>query len=144
MDQSRMPLGDALAEYISSSRVSMHIPGHKKKCMNTIPELEAMIGSRAIACDITEIEGFDDYHEPEGIIKEAMQLAAELFLQLYRQLRYFPDPFCTGHQDHPLPPDHQGQKGYDPDEPALRQDAAAAEAVRQGPGALQYGGPAPL
>ena len=33
-------------------------------------------------------------------------------------------------------------KGYDPDEPALRQDAAAAEAVRQGPGALQYGGPA--
>ena len=79
MDQSRMPLGDALAEYISSSRVSMHIPGHKKNCMNTIPELEAMIGSRAIACDITEIEGFDDYHEPEGIIKEAMQLAAELF-----------------------------------------------------------------
>lgn len=43
-----------------------------------------------------------------------------------------------------FPLTNQGQKGYDPDEPALRQDAAAAEAVRQGPGALQYGGPAPL
>lgn len=79
MDQSHMPLADALTEYISSMRVSMHIPGHKKNCRDNIPELEALIGSRAIACDITEIEGFDDYHEPDGIIKEAMQLAAELF-----------------------------------------------------------------
>lgn len=79
MDQSRMPLADALSEYISSSRVSMHIPGHKKNCADTIPELETLIGRQAISCDITEIYGFDDYHEPDGIIKEAMQLAAELF-----------------------------------------------------------------
>lgn len=79
LDQSKMPLADALIEYTESERVPMHIPGHKRTCSCMIPELENLIGSRAVGCDITEIAGFDDYHEPEGIIKEAMILAAELF-----------------------------------------------------------------
>ena len=79
LDQSKMPLADALIEYTKSERISMHIPGHKRTCGCMIPELENVVGAMAIGCDITEIAGFDDYHEPEGIIKEAMALAAELF-----------------------------------------------------------------
>lgn len=79
MDHSKMPIADALIKYADSKRISMHIPGHKKNCRDAIPELEAVIGGQAVKCDITEIAGFDDYHEPEGIIKEAMALAAELF-----------------------------------------------------------------
>ena len=79
MDQSRMPLADALIKYTASERISMHIPGHKKHCRSSLPELDAIMGARALECDITEIDGFDDYHEPEGIIKEAEELAAELF-----------------------------------------------------------------
>ncbi len=79
MDQSMMPLADALIEYIKSERIPMHIPGHKRNCSADIPELEALMGAQALGCDITEIKGFDDLHEPESIIKEAMELAAKLF-----------------------------------------------------------------
>jgi arginine/lysine/ornithine decarboxylase len=79
MDQNKMPLADALNEYRKSNRISMHIPGHKECCGDNLTELESIMGKDAVKCDITEIEGFDDYHEPEGIIKEAEMLAADLF-----------------------------------------------------------------
>lgn len=78
MDQTRMPLCDALKEYISSGRTSLHVPGHKGGSPD-LPELSWLLGDNALKCDITEIAGFDDLHEPEGILKEAQDLAADLY-----------------------------------------------------------------
>lgn len=79
MDQDRMPVADALRAYKDKNRIPLHIPGHKGDGVSAIPELGELLGGEAVKCDITEIIGFDDYHEPEGIIKEAQELAAELF-----------------------------------------------------------------
>jgi len=78
MDHNKMPLCDALKDYVLSGRTSMHVPGHKGK-KASIPELSWIMGDQTLKCDITEIAGFDDYHEPEGIIKEAQELAADLY-----------------------------------------------------------------
>jgi len=52
----------------------MHMPGHKRN-VSGIPFLEEL-GAKY---DITEIEGFDDLHNPKGILAEAMQKAAQLW-----------------------------------------------------------------
>ena len=49
----------------------MHMPGHKRQ---PLP-----IGQLPLQLDITEISGFDNLHQPEGILKESMQRAAKLY-----------------------------------------------------------------
>lgn len=76
-DINRMPIVEALEEYVTQKRISMHIPGHKGRKYSEsdgITFLEAVM-----KCDITEIKGMDDFHAPEGIIAEAQQLAAQLY-----------------------------------------------------------------
>ena len=46
------------------------MPGHKQKTIDF---------SNLYSLDITEIEGFDNLHHPEGILKEAQQRAADLY-----------------------------------------------------------------
>ena len=61
---------EKLTEYCKSDFYPMHMPGHKRQvnwCMETY------------GIDITEIAGFDNLHQPEGIIKEAQIKASELF-----------------------------------------------------------------
>ena len=54
-------------------RLPMHMPGHKRKTpAKYLKKLAADI-------DITEIDGFDDLHDPTGIIKEAEARAAALW-----------------------------------------------------------------
>lgn len=79
MNQNSMPLADALIRYAHSDRLSMHVPGHKRFCEAELSELYGLLGEKALTADITEISGFDDFHNPEDIIKEAQDLAAELF-----------------------------------------------------------------
>lgn len=79
MNQKKMPIVDALKAYQNEDRIRLHIPGHKGDGESAVPELAEVSGNQAIKCDITEINGFDDYHEPEGIIKAAQELAAEVF-----------------------------------------------------------------
>lgn len=68
------PVYDALKAYASSGAVPFHMPGHKMgsgipaEFLNNIERL-----------DITEIPGADDLHKPEGILKQAQELAAEAF-----------------------------------------------------------------
>lgn len=49
-----------------------HMPGHKRRGWGRLPE--AVSGM-----DITEIEGFDNLHQPEGILRDAQQEAARLY-----------------------------------------------------------------
>lgn len=61
-------LYDKLAEYSQAGYVPMHMPGHKR---NT-----GLMKNRIAATDITEIDGFDNLHHPEGIILDEMRRAA--------------------------------------------------------------------
>ncbi len=65
-----MTLYEKLKEYGESDHYPYHMPGHKRKEYLFIPGAFAGI-------DITEIDGFDNLHAPEGIIKEAQEFAAK-------------------------------------------------------------------
>ena len=64
-----------LKAYAESDYYGFHMPGHKRN--------RALMGEAGEAFpwdrDITEIEGFDDLHHPEGILREMQERAARLF-----------------------------------------------------------------
>jgi len=64
-----MDILDKLEQYCNSDYVPMHMPGGKRN-----PEY-----SSTSILDITEIDGFDNMHNPEGIIKNAFERAARLY-----------------------------------------------------------------
>lgn len=65
-------LYDKLKTYAESDYYGFHMPGHKRNRCVTGANLPYEI-------DITEIEGFDDLHHPEGILKKIQQRAAHVF-----------------------------------------------------------------
>ncbi len=67
-----MELFDYLALYADSDYYPFHMPGHKRN-----PESGLPVG--IYQYDITEIDGFDNLHQPESIIKDAEQRAAGLY-----------------------------------------------------------------
>lgn len=56
-----------LLRHANSDVYPFHMPGHKGR------------GDEIQRIDITEIDGFDNLHDPEGIIKEEMDRAAEIY-----------------------------------------------------------------
>ncbi len=65
------PLSQKLSAYAAGDFLPMHMPGHKRRPLHT-PALPW-------AWDITEIDGFDDLHDPSGILAEGMAAAARLW-----------------------------------------------------------------
>ena len=61
-----------LNEYSESDFYGMHMPGHKRNEKMMENDLPYKI-------DITEIDGFDDLHHADGIIREAQERAARLY-----------------------------------------------------------------
>lgn len=63
---------EQLYSYGRSDYYPYHMPGHKRRRLGRLPEafLEA---------DITEIDGFDNLHEPEGILRELQESANALY-----------------------------------------------------------------
>lgn len=68
----RQGLYELLRKYAESDYYPCHMPGHKRN---------PQAGEMADFChiDITEIDGFDNLHEPEGILHEAQQRAGWLY-----------------------------------------------------------------
>ena len=64
-----------LERYGDSAYYPFHMPGHKRN----MPEEAGPVLGSAARLDITEIEGFDDLHRPEGVLLEAQRQAAEVF-----------------------------------------------------------------
>lgn len=60
----------ALREYTGSDAYPFHMPGHKRQVLEFV---------NPFSIDITEIDGFDNLHHPEGILLRAQQRAAELY-----------------------------------------------------------------
>ncbi len=67
------PLLEALQAYARQDCLPMHMPGHKRKLL--APYLEAL----SAGLDITEIDGFDNLHDPQGILAQAQCRAAALW-----------------------------------------------------------------
>ncbi len=65
-------LYDRLKTYGNSDFVPFHMPGHKRN-----PDKFGM--DEVAQIDITEIDGFDDYHYPQEIIKEVQEQAAKVY-----------------------------------------------------------------
>ena len=70
-----------LAAYARSDMYPFHMPGHKRR---TGPEdffMNSCVDTftNPFAVDITEIEGFDNLHHPEGILKDSMKWAADVY-----------------------------------------------------------------
>lgn len=63
-------LYDELRNYAKSDYYPFHMPGHKRRLGEFMNPIEA---------DITEIEGFDNLHHAEGILKEAKERAAAIY-----------------------------------------------------------------
>ena len=62
----------ALENYSKSDYYPFHMPGHKRN-------KAAVNGNFPIETDITEIEGFDNLHHPEGILKKAQDTVAKIY-----------------------------------------------------------------
>jgi arginine/lysine/ornithine decarboxylase len=71
--QSKTPLYQAIANHLKKDPISYHVPGHKN---GTVFKETAEL---LLQMDLTELEGLDDLHSPEGPILEAENLLAELY-----------------------------------------------------------------
>lgn len=65
-------LYDALSSYGESDYYPYHMPGHKRT--ERLPDWE-----KIFRIDITEIDGFDNLHQAEGILKQAQMRAADRY-----------------------------------------------------------------
>lgn len=63
-------LDQKLISYAKSDYYPFHMPGHKRKNLEF---------PNPYSIDITEIDGFDNLHHAEGILKEAQTRAAEIY-----------------------------------------------------------------
>jgi len=77
-NQWKTPIFDALINYVKDDITPFHMPGHKKG-VGAASRLTDFLGRNFLAIDVTGVEGMDDLHEPQGIIKEAQELAAQAF-----------------------------------------------------------------
>ncbi|PYZ99155.1 arginine decarboxylase [Alteribacter lacisalsi] len=73
-----MPLFEGLLAHKETSPVQFHIPGHKKGT-GMEPGFREFIGENALSIDLINIAPLDDLHHPQGMIKEAQDLAAAAF-----------------------------------------------------------------
>lgn len=67
-----MDLWNQLQAYADSNVYPLHMPGHKRN-------KKVFPSPLPLQLDITEIHGFDDLHHPQGILKDAMKNAAQLW-----------------------------------------------------------------
>ena len=65
-------LYDKLIQYAQGEDYPLHMPGHKRRLFGQMPP-------QAYAMDVTEIDGFDDLHAPEGILQDLQERAAKLY-----------------------------------------------------------------
>jgi len=65
-------LFEQLHNYGQSDYYPYHMPGHKRRQLGSMPQ-------QLLKADITEIDGFDNLHQPEGILLDLQKQAATLY-----------------------------------------------------------------
>lgn len=76
--QSRAPFFEALRNYLKKDMVAFHTPGHKYG-QGIDPEFLELIGRETFRIDLCELPEVDNLHDPEHVLKEAMELAADAY-----------------------------------------------------------------
>ncbi len=76
VNQNRMPLYEAVKQFKDNQPKSYHVPGHKSGLLYEQIDSE---WTRFLQYDVTELNGLDDLHAPEGPIMEAQQLLSSLY-----------------------------------------------------------------
>ncbi|MDP4099156.1 aminotransferase class I/II-fold pyridoxal phosphate-dependent enzyme [Paenibacillus sp. P96] len=72
------PLMEALIQYREQRKKSFHVPGHKNGHLYAQTDIAGLLAN-VMSIDATEISGLDDLHHPEGVIRQAQELAADCF-----------------------------------------------------------------
>ena len=68
----RLDLYEQLTAYGRTDMLPFHMPGHKRN--------SGIFGfNDPFSFDITEIDGFDNLHHADGILREAMEEAAQIY-----------------------------------------------------------------
>ncbi|WP_186577603.1 aminotransferase class I/II-fold pyridoxal phosphate-dependent enzyme [Aquibacillus kalidii] len=78
LSQNETPLFSGLVKHAQQKPVQFHIPGHKKG-VGMDPTFREFIGENALSIDLINIQPLDDLHHPQGMIKQAQELAAKAF-----------------------------------------------------------------
>ncbi len=78
MEQQQTPLFDALRRHADRQPVQFHIPGHKNGD-GMDPDYRSFVGDNVCSIDLINIAPLDDLHQPSGVIREALQLAASAY-----------------------------------------------------------------
>lgn len=76
MRPEKESLLEKLKKYGESDFYPFHMPGHKRR---ELPDGRMGRFPDPYSIDITEIDGFDNLHHAEGILKESMERAAEIY-----------------------------------------------------------------
>ena len=76
--QSTAPISKAMEAYAGDGALAFHTPGHKQG-LGAHPLLKNLITASGLRQDVSLMEELDDLHEPAGCIKEAQELAADLW-----------------------------------------------------------------
>lgn len=74
-----MPIGEALEKYIYEDNSLFCMPGHKQGKGFSYDEQKINFLELFIKGDLTEVEGLDNLHKPEGVIKKAADLLSQLY-----------------------------------------------------------------
>ena len=77
-NQKSQPLAEALDGFSAGEPAYFCIPGHRF-ARGVPPALQKRFGDGVFRYDLTEANGLDDLHNPSGPIREAQELAAQLF-----------------------------------------------------------------
>ncbi len=77
LDQSKMPIYEALMKMKTERMVPFDVPGHKRGKGN--PELTHFLGERCLTVDVNSMKLLDNLCHPVSVIKEAETLAADAF-----------------------------------------------------------------
>ena len=78
MDQSKTPIFEAIQTYINSKPAYFRIPGHRFE-RGISKRWTDVVGGEIFKFDLTETPLLDDLHNAEGAIRQAQDLAQEVF-----------------------------------------------------------------
>lgn len=79
MQVPKLPLVEGVLKYIKENNIRFSMPGHKGKIGFNSTEIGRELYKNFIDMDITEVEGVDNLHNAEGIIKEAEEALAKFY-----------------------------------------------------------------
>lgn len=76
---AKLPIVEGVLKYLEKQNTMFCMPGHKGGKGFKSTEIGSKLYENFIKADITEVEGMDNLHYPEGIIKEAEEKLSDFY-----------------------------------------------------------------